>query len=206
MRWCRAWSAWEDWFQHIPWNIYWFQHISDWLPQVRQPCWGFSGTVTCKVVMVKYNLYPLNCQRLYSLPTNEGEIAWVILTVNEDFPGGSVVKNLPCNVGDTDSIPGSGRSHMSGSNWALAPQLLSLFSRALELQYWALHAPEPRLHNKGSHHNEKPMYCTRESPRAAMRTQHSQQNNKQINKCFKNTTFNSEWGTMHTQIWQQFSA
>ena len=27
-----------------------------------------------------------------------------------DFPGGSVVKNLPDNAGDMDSIPGSGRS------------------------------------------------------------------------------------------------
>ena len=26
------------------------------------------------------------------------------------FPGGSVVKNLPANAGDTGSIPGSGRS------------------------------------------------------------------------------------------------
>ena len=26
------------------------------------------------------------------------------------FPGGSVVKNLPANAGDTSSIPGSGRS------------------------------------------------------------------------------------------------
>ena len=27
-----------------------------------------------------------------------------------DFPGGSVVKNLPANTGDLGSIPGSGRS------------------------------------------------------------------------------------------------
>ena len=27
-----------------------------------------------------------------------------------DFPGGSVVKNLPVSVGDVDLIPGSGRS------------------------------------------------------------------------------------------------
>ena len=29
-----------------------------------------------------------------------------------DFPGGSVVKNLPANAEDTDSIPGLGRSHV----------------------------------------------------------------------------------------------
>ena len=32
------------------------------------------------------------------------------------FPGGSVVKNPPANAGDTDSIPGLGRSHMLQSN------------------------------------------------------------------------------------------
>ena len=29
-----------------------------------------------------------------------------------DFPGGTVVKNLPANAGDTGSSPGPGRSHM----------------------------------------------------------------------------------------------
>ena len=33
-----------------------------------------------------------------------------------DFPGGSVVKNLPANAVDTGSIPGPGRSHMLRSN------------------------------------------------------------------------------------------
>ena len=30
------------------------------------------------------------------------------------FPGGSVVKNLPANAGNTGSIPGSGRSPADG--------------------------------------------------------------------------------------------
>ena len=33
-----------------------------------------------------------------------------------DLPGGAVVKNPPANAGDTDSIPGPGRSHMPRSN------------------------------------------------------------------------------------------
>ena len=33
-----------------------------------------------------------------------------------DFPGGTVVKNLPANAGDTDLSPGPGRSHMPRSN------------------------------------------------------------------------------------------
>ena len=32
------------------------------------------------------------------------------------FPGGTVVKNLPANAGDTGSSPGPGRSHMPRSN------------------------------------------------------------------------------------------
>ena len=33
-----------------------------------------------------------------------------------DFPGGTVVKNLPANAGDRGSSPGPGRSHMPRSN------------------------------------------------------------------------------------------
>ena len=33
-------------------------------------------------------------------------------SIIRDFPGGSVVKNLPANAGDTGSSPGLGRSHM----------------------------------------------------------------------------------------------
>ena len=35
------------------------------------------------------------------------------------FPGGSVVKNLPANAGDTDLIPGSGRSPGEGNGNSL---------------------------------------------------------------------------------------
>ena len=50
------------------------------------------------------------------------------------FPGGSVVKNLPANVGDKGSTPGPGRSHMLWSNKAHIPQLLCLGSGAREPQ------------------------------------------------------------------------
>ena len=33
-----------------------------------------------------------------------------------DFPGGTVVKNPPANVGDMGSNPGLGRSHMQRSS------------------------------------------------------------------------------------------
>ena len=56
----------------------------------------------------------------------------------QGFPGGSVLKNPPANTGDTGSIPDPGRSHMLRSNYAPAPQLLSLRSRALEPQLLSL--------------------------------------------------------------------
>ena len=37
-------------------------------------------------------------------------------TRREDFPGSSVVKNLPVNAGDMSLIPEPGRSHMPRSN------------------------------------------------------------------------------------------
>ena len=40
--------------------------------------------------------------------------------LHKDFPGGSVVKNLPTNAGDSGSIPVAGRLHMvqSCNYWA----------------------------------------------------------------------------------------
>ena len=46
------------------------------------------------------------------------------------FPGGAVVKNPRASAGYT----GSRRAHMPRSNYARAPQLLSLHSRAREPQ------------------------------------------------------------------------
>ena len=60
-----------------------------------------------------------------------------------DFPGGPVVKNLPANAGDMDSIPGPRRPTMPRGSWVGVPQLLSP------------QAPEPTLY-KRSHRNEKP--------------------------------------------------
>ena len=37
-------------------------------------------------------------------------------SVDQDFPGGAVVKNPPASAGDTGLIPGLERSHMLWSN------------------------------------------------------------------------------------------
>ena len=39
-----------------------------------------------------------------------------LITTGQNFPGGPVVKNLPCNAWDPDLIPGPERSHMMWSN------------------------------------------------------------------------------------------
>ena len=61
------------------------------------------------------------------------------------FSGGSMVKNLPANAGDTGSVLDLGRSHMPRSNWTCAPQLLSLCSRVQEPQLLSPRVLEPML-------------------------------------------------------------
>ena len=58
-----------------------------------------------------------------------------------DFPGGSEVKNLPCNARDTSSIPGPGRSHMPRGNWACTPALWSPWATATEPKCWHYWSP-----------------------------------------------------------------
>ena len=42
---------------------------------------------------------------------------WLQLSMlDEGFPGGAMVKNLPASAGDTGSSPGPGRSRMPQSN------------------------------------------------------------------------------------------
>ena len=98
-----------------------------------------------------------------------------------DFPSGPLVKNLPGNVGDRGSIPGLGRFLMPWGNWAHAPQLQRLHSRACEPQLLKppcsracmpqllrLHATttkspcalEPVLCNRRSHCTEQPVHCS----------------------------------------------
>ena len=61
-------------------------------------------------------------------------------------------RTLHANAGDMVSVSAQGRFHMPWSNLAQAPQLLNL------------HALEPVLGNKRSHHNEKPTHYTKECP------------------------------------------
>ena len=78
-----------------------------------------------------------------------------------DFPGGPVVKNLPCNAEAVSSIPGWGtiRSYMLGSDYACTLQLLG-----------------PRITARVSMCllQGKIPYAKMKIPHAATKTQHSQ--------------------------------
>ena len=75
-----------------------------------------------------------------------------------------MVKNPPANAEDASSSPGLGRFHMSWSNQARVPQLLSLHSRAHEPQLLKPACLEPVLCNKRSHRSKKPRTATKSSP------------------------------------------
>ena len=81
------------------------------------------------------------------------------ITLCWDFPGGTVVKNLPANAGDVGLSPGLGRSHTPRSNKACAPQLLSLRSRACKPQITSLRAAttEARTPRARAPQEEKPL-------------------------------------------------
>ena len=78
---------------------------------------------------------------------------------------------LPTNARDTGLISGPGRFHMLWSSQAHVPQVLSLCSRAHELQllgpYAATGEPvclKPMLHSKKMDSNKKPVHCSEEQP------------------------------------------
>ena len=59
-----------------------------------------------------------------------------------DFPGSTVVKNLPANARDMVLSPGLGRYHMPQSNEARTPQLLSLRATTTEAHTPRSRAPQ----------------------------------------------------------------
>ena len=70
-----------------------------------------------------------------------------------------MVQSPPANAGDTGSSPGLGGSHMPRSNWARAPQLLSLRSGAREPQLLSPRATTTDAHAPRAHalQREKPL-------------------------------------------------
>ena len=115
---------------------------------------------------------------------------FVLKNVFWGFPGGAVVGSPPASAGDVGSSPGPGGSHVPWSKWVRVPQLLSLRSRAREPRLLSPHATSIEAHASRARapQQEKPwqweapapqrrvapLTATRESPRAAVKTQCSQ--------------------------------
>ena len=75
-----------------------------------------------------------------------------------DFPGGSVVKNSPANVGDAALILGLGGFRMTWGNWTYVPQLLNPRTTIIETHVLSrAHAPQqdkpPQWDIAPAHHN-----------------------------------------------------
>ena len=51
------------------------------------------------------------------------------------FPGGSLIKNLPANAGDADSVPGLGRSPGVGNDNLLR---YSCLENSMDRAWWAI--------------------------------------------------------------------
>ena len=77
-----------------------------------------------------------------------------------------------------DSIPDQRRAHTPQSIWAHVPQLLSLCSRAQEPQLLSPHTPEPTLHSKRSHCNEKSMHRQLDSSLSSLQLEKSLHSNE----------------------------
>ena len=102
-----------------------------------------------------------------------------------DFPGGPVVENPFASAGDTDSIPGPGRSHIPWGKWApcttaTEPTLRGPRAATTEPAPYRLFSATREAAAVRSLHT-----ATRESPRAARKTQCSQ---NQIIKFFLKPT------------------
>ena len=68
-----------------------------------------------KLLHSKRNDQPMKWEKIFAKHTSDKGLISKIY--KEDFPGGTVVKNLPANAGDTGSSPGQGtRTHMPWSN------------------------------------------------------------------------------------------
>ena len=79
------------------------------------------------------------------------------LPVQKDFPGGSVVKNLPTSAGDEGSISGSGRSPGEGNS---NPLQYSCLENSMDREAWwaTVHGVTKVRHNLVTKPQQKSNY------------------------------------------------
>ena len=121
---------------------------------------SLKATVLIYTIPPNYGLEMILIKEQITLETDQHLVQ--TKAIHWDFPSGTALKNLPANAGDMGSIPGPGRSHMTRSNYACVPQLLSLSSRDHKPQLLKPAHLEPVLHNKRSHLNVKPTHHNEE--------------------------------------------
>ena len=82
------------------------------------------------------------------------------------FPGGSVVKNVAANAGETGSIPGWGRSHMRWNTTTQEQQLLECALEPGSHSYWAhvLQLLKPERPKDHTPQQEKPWQWEAHAP------------------------------------------
>ena len=92
---------------------------------------GQPPTDRCISVVSPATFLPLRAPSLGDISKEGLHVAWQdpLLGINSSSddtlgcPDGPVVKDLPCNAGDSSSIPSPGWSHMLWGSWALEPIL-----------------------------------------------------------------------------------
>ena len=129
-----------------------------------------------------YTHYYISCvKRVSKKLTFLYKIDFETSTGGWGFPGGAVVKNPPCNAGDTGLIPGSGRSHEPWDTKPNAPQLWSLCSKVCTLQPLIPGHPRARARQRDARTRQperSPRLQQLEKACRAAKTQHGQELNK----------------------------
>ena len=121
-------------FNHRGWKFFWGLSTPCWSQSYKQVCSSWTTALSSADCDAGIDGWPLF---IHMMPRS-----WDINLYfsNLGFPGGSDGKEAACNVGDLDSIPGSGRSSGEGK-WTYQASLSVGFSRQ---EYWSeLPFPSP---------------------------------------------------------------
>ena len=85
---------------------------------METPCLEALGDLTLSFSPTLYPVFPPTHYATLDIILSLKQVELILPSKlwTWDFPGGTVVKNLSANAGDTGLSPGPGRSHMPRSN------------------------------------------------------------------------------------------